>query len=421
LSASEPRSYGASARLLGVGVAATGIVTFAYFALASHALGAQDYAHISVLWAILLPTVSVLYRPVEQLLARTIAGRRARGIEGGHPLRAPLALQGGFALAFLVAAVAFRTPLVDGVFGGSAAFWWILVVAVVAYAASYLARGWLAGHERFGLYGGLVLVESSARCAFAVGVAVGIASGPTAVALGMVAAPVLSLLVVPPALARRRPGRRGGLALREGGAFALGVLGVQLAEQAILNAPVLVVDAVAENPALAGAVFSVLLIARAPLQLFQAVQTALLPHLTKSVASADGQGRRAIRATLGLVAAFAALVVLILLLAGPRLMELAFGPGADYGAGGLAAVGAGMGLHLAAGTLTQSALAHGRAAPAAAAWLFAAALFVAWVASPTMSDPVLRVEVGYLGAAGLLCGLLSGLERRGPSAASIRR
>jgi hypothetical protein len=423
LSASEPRSYGASARLLGAGVAATGLVTFAYFALASHALDAPDYARISVVWAILQPTVSVLYRPVEQLLARTIAARRARGLEGAHPLRAPLALQAGFAAAFVVVAVAVRGELVDGAFGGSEALWWILVVAVVAYGTSYLARGWLAGHERFGLYGGLVLVESTARCAFAVAVAIGIASGTTAVALGMAAAPLLSLLVVAPALVRRREEgvARGELALREGGAFALGVLGVQLAEQAILNAPVLVVDAVAENPALAGTVFSVLLIARAPLQLFQAVQTSLLPHLVRDVASANGRATKAVRTTLALIAAFASVVALVLLLAGPWLMELAFGAGADYGAAGLAAVGAGMGFHLAAGTLTQSALARGRAPQAAAAWLLAAGLFVLWVASPTMSDPVLRVEVGYLGAAGLLCGLLSGLERRAASAASIRR
>jgi hypothetical protein len=40
------------------------------------------------------------------------------------------------------------------------------------------------------------------------------------------------------------------------------------------------VDATSSNTALAGVVFNVLLIARAPLQLFQAIQTSLLPHLT---------------------------------------------------------------------------------------------------------------------------------------------
>ena len=35
------------------------------------------------------------------------------------------------------------------------------------YAASYFARGWLAGHRWFGLYGGLVFMEATSRCLFA--------------------------------------------------------------------------------------------------------------------------------------------------------------------------------------------------------------------------------------------------------------
>ena len=79
----------------------------------------------------------------------------------------------------------------------------MLVVGTLAYAASYFARGWLAGHKYFGLYGGLVLMESISRVCFALAVAIGIASGQTAVALGIAAAPFVSLIVVPSAFARR--------------------------------------------------------------------------------------------------------------------------------------------------------------------------------------------------------------------------
>ena len=79
----------------------------------------------------------------------------------------------------------------------------MLVVGTLAYAASYFARGWLAGHEYFALYGGLVLMESLSRLCFALAVALGIASGQTAVALGIAAAPLVSLVVVPAAFARR--------------------------------------------------------------------------------------------------------------------------------------------------------------------------------------------------------------------------
>ena len=90
----------------------------------------------------------------------------------------------------------------------------MLIVTVLAYAVSYFARGFLAGSHRFGLYGGLVFMEAVSRCLFALAVAVGIASGQSVVALGIAAAPIASLAVVPWALGRgwrdrRRPsGRR---------------------------------------------------------------------------------------------------------------------------------------------------------------------------------------------------------------------
>ena len=47
--------------------------------------------------------ISVIYRPVEQLLSRSIAGRRARGHEQ-HQLRAPMLIQATFALLFALVA-----------------------------------------------------------------------------------------------------------------------------------------------------------------------------------------------------------------------------------------------------------------------------------------------------------------------------
>ena len=165
-----------------------------------------QYASISLLWSVLFVTVTVLYRPIEQLLSRTIADRRARGVEHDLPLRTPLLLQGGFALAFLLVALAAARPIRDELLGGSSALYAILVVAVLAYAASYFARGWLAGHQWFALYGGARLPGGDARaCSSPLAVAVGIAEGQTAVALGMAAAPLVSLVVVPLAFRRRPP------------------------------------------------------------------------------------------------------------------------------------------------------------------------------------------------------------------------
>ena len=228
---------------------------------------------------------------------------------------------------------------------------------MLAYAASYFARGWLAGHQWFGLYGGLVFLEATSRLLFALAVAVGIAEGQTVVALGMAAAPLVSLVVVPLAFRRRPPAPEGGrrtrgtdLDLARGGRFALAVLAIMVAEQTLINAAVLTTEITATDAAAAGFVFNVLLIARAPLQLFQAIQGSLLPHLAGLEAGEDrAAAARAVRVTLLAITGFAAAVALGLLLVGPWAMDVLFDDGATYGRWGLALVAVGMGLHLTAG------------------------------------------------------------------------
>jgi O-antigen/teichoic acid export membrane protein len=454
--AEQTRAYGSGARLLSLGIAATGLFTFAYFAISSHVLGEVPTKRIDVLWSVMFVIISVIYRPIEQLLSRTIAQRRALGREH-HRLGVPIAIQASFALAFLVAALALRDELVRKVFDGYTALYWILFVGTLAYAASYFARGWLAGHKYFGLYGGLVLMESVSRLCFVLAAVAGIASGQKAVALGIAAAPLVSLVVVPAAFARSRSERRrppdagaarrpelpdgpGGsltvdeadaalagpgteavqeavvheeLSLRHGAGFAFSVAAIMLCEQTLLNGAVLTVDATSSSLVLAGIVFNVLLIARAPLQLFQAIQTSLLPHLAGLEATA---GRvafgRAIGLTLRWIAVFAALVALVLLTIGPTVMGHLFGQHYAYGRVGLAVIGLGMGLHLTSGALNQAALARDRARAAAACWLAAAGLFLVWMFVPLMSDQLLRAELGYAGAAGVLALGLAVLYRR---------
>ena len=430
-------SYGRGAAVLSVGIGATGLITFAYFSLASHSLPAAEYGRISLLWSAIFLTVSVLYRPVEQLLSRTIADRDARGQTGTEHLRVAATIQLALGVVFCVAALALRGPLQDGLLGGSAALYWILIVAVLAYAASYFARGFLAGHHRFGLYGGLVLMEAASRCLFALAVAVGIAEGQTAVALGMAAAPIVSLAVVPPALARRiRPapaepepdpglldaaardepsGREPEFTLSKGTGFAGAVLLIMLCEQTFLNAGPLLIEATRgeRGAALAGFAFNVLLIARAPLVLFQAVQASILPHLTRLRAGGETDPfRRSVNLTVAASIGFGACVALVMLAIGPFVMDILFGGDTEYERLGLVLVALGMGLYLAAATLNQALLAHGRAGTAACTWAAAAAGFVCFLLAADFDDAVLEVEVAFLGAAAVLGAVLYSLYRR---------
>ena len=430
------RSYGRGAAILSVGIGATGLITFAYFSLASYSLSEDEYGRITLLWSATFITVSVLYRPVEQLLSRTIADHDARGVAGTEHLRVAATIQLALGVAFAVVALALRGPIEDDLFGGSSTLYWVLVVGVLAYAASYFARGYLAGHHLFPLYGGLVLMEASSRCLFALAVAIGVAEGQSAVALGMAAAPIVSLAVVPPALARRLApsadadadpaqldaaardepaAREPEFTLARGTGFAAAVLLVMLCEQTFLNAGPLLVKATADSggAALAGFTFNVLLIARAPLQLFQAVQTSILPHLTRARAGGERDAfAHSVNVTLTAIAGFAGIVALVMLAAGPQVMDLLFGGDFDYERVGLVLVAAGMGLYLAAATLNQALLAHARAAQSAACWVTAAAAFVLFLVLVEFDDRVLQVEVAFIGAALLLAASLYALYRR---------
>jgi O-antigen/teichoic acid export membrane protein len=439
--AAEARRYGRRASLLSLGVGATGLVTYLYFAIASHELSRTDYGEVAILWSACFITISTLQRPIEQLLSRTIAEHLALGRSPRQPMRVAATIQVTVAVLFVALALALRGPLQDNLLSGNETLYWIYVGSVTAYGASYFARGFLAGSHRLPLYAALIFSESLTRTLFALAVAVGITSGQSAVALGILVAPCMSLIVVPFAFIYRPPPRpsasaseasggarsaRGAgpgsgpggpdeeeFSLAKGSGFAAAVLVIMFSEQTFLNAGPLLIKG-ASGAALAGFLFNILMIARAPIQLFQAVQTSLLPHLTKLRSSgqeADAESFSAsVRVTITAVACFAGLVALAMLLAGPALMHIAFGKKFDYPRSDLVIVAIGMGIYLSAGTLNQAALAQGQVRRASVCWIACAIAFVVWCLVP-VGDQVRRVEVGYLGASAVLCSLLYLLYR----------
>ncbi len=431
--------YGKTASFLAVGVGLTGVITYAYFLIASHVLNRTDYGQITVLWSAVFITISTLYRPIEQLLSRHISERLVKGEPIGQPMRVASTIQLGLSLFFAVVALALRGPIQNTLLEGNEALYWVFFTSVLFYAASYFARGFLAGEQRFGLFVAMILSESCFRTIFAVMVAIGVLSGQSAVAIGITAAPALSLLVVPFAFARRAqkeretqhpppgmPGREAedmpadagreaeeaavdDFSLAHGGGFAAAVLVIMFSEQAFLNAGPLIVRGL-QGAAAAGFIFNVLMLARAPLQLFQSVSTSILPHLTTLHASeaenAEREFHHTVRMVLLGIAAFTALVVVVVLIAGPTAMQIAFSKKFTYDRAGLLLVSVGMGLYLSSVTVNQACIAQGQVRRAAVRWISCAGLFIAWNFLPLVSDEFRRVEIGFLLAAGALFSLL---------------
>ena len=412
------RGYGKTASFLAVGVGLPGVITYSYFLIASHVLSKPDYGEITV------ALVGRLHHHLHPLPAgRTAAlpphlrtpgqGRadwRHDAQRGHDPARPGAALRGPGAR--LPRAAPGRPAR------RQRKLYWVYFSAVLFYAASYFARGYLAGVKRFGLFTALILSESCFRTLFAVLVAVSLLSGQSWVAIGIVAAPALSLMVVPLVFARRartapEPPRDAGgdasVSVAHGTGFAAAVLVIMFSEQAFLNAGPLIVRSL-DGAAAAGFIFNVLMLARAPLQLFQAVSTSILPHLTglhtSTEPGSEEEFHRSVRMVLLGIAAFTGVMALAILIAGPQLMQLAFSDKFSYDRAGLLLVAAGTGLYLSSVTVNQACVAQGQVRRAAARWILCAALFVAWNFVPLVGDEFRRVEIGFALAAGVLLGLL---------------
>jgi O-antigen/teichoic acid export membrane protein len=421
--------YGKTASFLAIGVGLTGVITYAYFLIASHTLSKLDYGQITILWSAVFITISTLYRPVEQLLSRHVSERLAKGEPLRQELRVAATIQIGLALFFAVVALALRGPIQDDLLEGNETLYWVFFGAVLFYAASYFARGFLAGQRTFGLFTALILSESCFRTLFAVLVAVSILSGQSWVAVGIVAAPSLSLMVVPFAFRRRAKKEQavraeapaeeaepaGQMTMKEGSGFAAAVLVIMFSEQAFLNAGPLITRGL-QGAEAAGFIFNVLMLARAPLQLFQAVSTSILPHLTNlhtsTAPDSEREFHRSVRGVLLGVAAFAAFTGIVVLIAGPQLMQIAFSKKFEYDRAGLLLVTLGMGLYLASVTVNQACLAQGQVRRAAARWIACAGFFIVWNFLPIVENEFRRVEIGFALTAGVLFALLFLAYRR---------
>lgn len=291
---------------VGLSLLIAGIATYAFFIVGERALGGEEaFAPIVAMWFATFSLAPGFFLPLEQEMGRALSARTAQG-QGGRPVVRRIVVIGGVITTVVLIAILAASPIIaTEYFDGN---WWMLAAlatAFVAYAPAHLARGICAGTGRFRSYAIVIGSDGIIRIIACVALAlIGItAAGPYAFAVAL--APLVPVTFV---------AARGGLRTEEGPetnwqevSQNLGwlLMGTVFAA-ALLNAGPVTANLLrgeGEEELVTRFGYGVLL-ARIPLFLFQAVQAALLPRLSRLAARGEfDEFRDGLRKLLYLVAA----------------------------------------------------------------------------------------------------------------------
>jgi O-antigen/teichoic acid export membrane protein len=390
--------------LLSAGMLVSGALTYAFHLLVARTLGPADFGRIAVLWAAVFLVATAVFRPLEQTTARAVADRLARGEDARSVLRSvatvcivAMVLAGG-------AMAAAWQPITRRLFQGDDAMSAMLVAGVLLFSLVYVGRGLLGGVRWFRGYAASLCIDGVVRLLIAAPLVVFASERLAGVAV--VGAGVIGIGV--PLAARAGDLRRlvrgraaAPFPIRAAVAFAAPASIISTVDQTLVNGGPLLVAAGGGRHATtaAGLVFAATMIVRAPVYVFQGLGASLLANLTHLNATAGSKRTRAAVIRIAAVMLGAGAVTVVTAVAiGPAALRIAFGPTYIADRPQLAALGAGVGLYLAASTLSQALLAADRGGRASLAWLISLGVFVG-VYAAVPGAPLSRIGAAFLAAA----------------------
>ncbi|MCU1344653.1 MAG: hypothetical protein JWL70_919 [Acidimicrobiia bacterium] len=380
---------------VGVGLVISGISAYVFLGVAKRAVGDDPYVAIGQLWFLTFWLAPGFFLPVEQETARALAHRRTLG-QGGLPVIIKAAILGSGLVILLTAAMFALSPLlVKHQLHGSWPLMVGLVLGVIGFGSTYIVRGTLSGSgdfRRFGLLlgvdgmvrsvAGIVLYAAGVHAPGAYGLLVGF---PPFVAIAFAIRGRKSLLVPGP----EAPWRE--LTPNLGWLVAGSVMMAGLVQAGPIAANLL---AKGTEHQLVADFTNGVLVARLPLFLFQAVQSALLPKLAKLAAAGAiddfKRGFGKLMVAVGIVGVVGVVGAAIL---GPFALKVAYDSDLSRRTFTLLALGAG--LYMGAVAMTQALIAlHGHA-KVAAVWAIGLGAFVVGT-EVSAKDLLLRVELGFV-------------------------
>lgn len=381
---------------VGLSLLIAGLATYAFFIVGERALGGEEaFAPIVSLWFATFALAPGFFLPLEQEMGRALSHRKARA-EGGLPVVRRLVMLGAIIVGLVLIAILFASPVITSeYFDGD---WWMfaaLATAFVAYAPAHLARGICAGSGRFRSYAIVISSDGIVRIiACLVLAAIGItAAGPYGFAVAL--APLVPVTYV---------GLRGQLRTEPGppaewqevsqnlGWLLLGTV----CAAALLNAGPVTATLLAssdESEMVTRFGYGVLL-ARIPLFLFQAVQAALLPRLSRLAARGEfDEFRDGLRKLLYLVIAVGVVGTTGAFLIGPFVIERVYS--AELSGRTLAMLALSSAIYMAGLATAQAVIALQGHALVALGWGVGVVGFVlgTWLSSDLLFR---RIEIGLV-------------------------
>jgi O-antigen/teichoic acid export membrane protein len=379
-----------------VALLVAGLASFAFFRVGTMALGSEEaFKPVVSLWFATFALAPGFFLPLEQELGRAISARRALG-QGGRPvLMKVLALGLTLAVIVSITLVAVGPWLADDYFGGDWVLVGALMISIAAYAPTHISRGICSGSGRFRSYAVVMGSDGVVRIVLCIALA---AIGVEAVGwygMAVAVAPLVGVSVVafrgqlrtdpgPPATWQEVTPNLGWLLL--GSVMAAGLVNAGPIATNILADP--------SEEALVTRFGYGVIMARVPLFLFQAVQAALLPRLSRLAAAGEMQEFRVgFRKLINVVIGVGVIGVVGAFALGPLAIEILYD--AELSRRTLAVLAAGSACYMLGLAIAQAVLAlHGHA-QVALGWTVGMVSFVlsTWLIG---GEVFRRVELGLL-------------------------
>ncbi len=381
---------------VGIALLIAGVATYAFFKVGTVAMGGtEEFAPIASMWFAVFFLAPGFFLPLEQELGRALSYRRAIG-QGGKPVVQKVLRIAGILLAVIALVILAASPLIARFyFDGD----WFMVVALiaafVAYAPALIARGICAGTGRFTDYAVVLGSDGIIRILLCIGLAVVGVTAAGAYGMAIAIAPLFAVAYVY---------RRGALATEPGPEAEwsevtpnLGWLLIgSVCAAALLNAGPITASLLAdssENSLVSQFSYGVLL-ARIPLFLFQAVQAALLPRLSRQAARGEfDEFRSGLKRLMYVVLAVGVVGTAGAFVLGPWVLGIVYD--ADLSSRTLAMLSLSSAVYMLALATSQAVLAlHGHAL-VALGWAIGVAGFLlgTWLSS---DEVFRRIEIGLV-------------------------